>query len=85
MCYVYIIQSDFDNSYYIGHTLSIEDRVWEHNVGRTRYTKSRRPWILKYTEAYPSKGEAIKRERYLKKLKSKVYLEQLIRAYSSTG
>lgn len=79
MYYLYILQSDFDNSYYIGHSSNIEDRLMEHNLGRTRYSKSKRPWQLKYVEKYNTKAEAIKRELYLKRLKSKKYLENLIR------
>ena len=67
-------------------------RLNEHNFCRTRYTSLKRPWKLVYKEEYQNRSDAIKREKYLKKLKSKKYLEFLItknptdrRAYSSTG
>ena len=79
MYYVYIIQSEKDKSFYIGSTSNINNRIREHNYGNTRYTKHKRPWGLLYTEEFPAKSSAIKREKYLKRLKNKKYLEGLIR------
>jgi putative endonuclease len=78
MYFVYILQSIRDNSYYIGCTGNIEDRLCEHNFGRTGYSKKKRPWKLIYKEEYKTEKEAINRERYLKRLKSKKYLENLL-------
>lgn len=86
MFYIYILKSQKDNSYYIGLTQDIDKRVNEHNFGKTRYTSLKRPWRLVYKEKFNTMSEAVKRERYLKKMKSKKYLEFLItRARSSTG
>jgi len=79
MYFVYILQSIKDNSYYIGYTKNIEDRLSEHNFGRTGYTKLKRPWEIIYREAYKTEKEAINRERKLKRLKNKKYLEYLIK------
>ncbi|MFW6143453.1 MAG: GIY-YIG nuclease family protein [Patescibacteria group bacterium] len=49
-----------------------------HNRGASRYTKSKRPWKLEHTEEYKTKKEALKREKYLKGLKSRGVLEYLI-------
>jgi len=78
MYFVYVLQSLTDNSFYIGYTSNIEDRLWEHNEGRTRYTKRKRPWNLMYKEDYQTRAEAIKREKYLKKLKNKAHLAKII-------
>jgi len=78
MYFVYILQSLVDKSYYIGYTSNIDNRFNEHNFGRTRYTKLKRPWKLIYKEEYLSKIEALRREKYLKSLKNKKYLVKII-------
>jgi putative endonuclease len=76
--YVYILQSLKDGSYYIGSTNNLEDRVERHNQGRSQYTKLRRPWKLVYSEDYPDRSSAVKRELEIKKRKSKEFIENLI-------
>ena len=78
MYFTYILQSEKDESYYIGYTIDIENRLWEHNEGRTGYTKSKRPWNLVYKEEFQTRREAMARERWLKCLKSKKYIEKLL-------
>jgi putative endonuclease len=67
MFYVYILQSLKDLGYYIGITDSLEKRLREHNNGKTKSTKSRIPFVIKYTELFKNKTEARKREIELKK------------------
>ncbi len=78
MYYTYIIQSEKNGRYYIGHTADIEQRIIRHNAGATPSTKAARPWKLVYAEEYSTKSEAYNRERDIKKKKSRVYIEQLI-------
>lgn len=78
MYYVYLLESEVDGSFYIGYTSNVKNRLWEHNFGRTRYTKLKRPWKIVYKEEFISRGEAVKRERYLKSLKSRKFLEKII-------
>ena len=75
---VYILQSEQDNSYYIGSTSDLENRLLEHNYESTGYTSKKRPWKLIYTEEYDVKSEALIRERQLKKMKSRKYIDKLI-------
>ena len=79
MHYVYILFSEKLNRYYIGSSADIEERVLRHNAGATKSTKSGRPWKIVYTEKYDSKNKAIKREYYLKRMKSRSFIENLIR------
>jgi len=69
-----------DSSFYVGCTQDLEDRVQRHNQGRSKYTKSKRPWKLIYHEEYPSRSEAMKREYAIKRRKNKDYMEKLINA-----
>jgi putative endonuclease len=50
----------------------------QHNSGRNKSTKGGIPWVLKYEEKYGTNQEARIRESYIKKMKSRKYLEQLI-------
>ncbi|WP_442786040.1 GIY-YIG nuclease family protein [Marinifilum sp. D737] len=75
---VYILQSQLDQSYYIGYTSNIENRLTYHNQGRSRYTRKKIPWVLMYSEKYNSKRDALIREKFLKKQKSRVFIEELI-------
>jgi putative endonuclease len=76
--FVYIIQSELDGSYYTGHTHNVVLRLEHHNDGWTRSTKAKRPWKTVHVEPAKSKGDAMKREREIKCMKSRVYIERLI-------
>ena len=66
---VYILHCA-DNSLYIGSTNRLEERVQKHNAGKgAKYTAGRRPVRLVYSETLPSRGEALRRELALKKLR----------------
>ena len=78
--YVYILYSELANRYYIGSTSNPEERIHRHNAGATISTKNGRPWKIVYTEIWTTKLEALKREVYLKKMKSRSFLEELIRS-----
>ena len=77
--FVYILQSLKDGSYYVGSTQDLEDRVQRHNQGRSKYTKSKRPWQLVYHEEHPDRSSATKREYGIKGKKRKAFVEQLVR------
>ncbi len=64
--YVYVIQSILRNYIYVGLTNNIERRTFEHNSGRNKTTKPYCPFRLIYTEEFPSREEARKKEKYLK-------------------
>ena len=66
--YVYILRCG-DGSFYTGWTNDLEKRTAAHNDGRgARYTQSRRPVKLIYSEKVSSKNEALRREREIKKM-----------------
>jgi putative endonuclease len=75
---VYILESLKDGSYYVGSTNNLEDRLKRHNKGRVAYTKPKRPWKLVYSEEYPDRSSAAKREYEIKKHKSREFVETLI-------
>jgi putative endonuclease len=78
--FVYILKSLKDFKFYIGQTNNLEDRLKRHNDGKVKATRHRRPLKLFYSETYNSRAEAMKREKYLKSLKSSKYiLENIIK------
>ncbi|MCL1905961.1 MAG: GIY-YIG nuclease family protein [Clostridiales bacterium] len=69
MYYVYILRCK-DGSLYTGATNDVVKRLAAHNLGRgAKYTRGRRPLTLVYTEACNHKGQALRREAEIKKLK----------------
>ncbi len=78
MFYVYILQSSVDESFYIGFTENLEKRLNQHNNGESNYTSRKIPWKLVYFEEFSTKTDAIKRERFLKAQKNKVFYHRLI-------
>src|SRR5258705_145955 len=69
--FVYILISQKDNSFYIGQTNNIDDRLKRHNAGQERYTKTKVPWKLFWFIQVPSRSEAMRLERNIKNLKSR--------------
>ncbi len=66
--YVYIVEC-CDGSLYTGWTTDVDKRVEAHNSGKgAKYTRSRRPVELVYTEELPTKEDALSREAAIKKL-----------------
>jgi putative endonuclease len=78
--FVYILECA-DKTLYIGSTNDLEKRIHAHNNLKSgaRYTKARRPVILKYSKAFRTHGKALSREAELKKLTRQEKLE-LIRS-----
>lgn len=59
-----------DKTFYIGIAKDLSKRILEHNTSPkgAKYTRTRRPVLLKYSEVFPSRSEAQKREYELKQL-----------------
>ncbi len=79
MFYVYLIQSETTGKFYIGHTQDLTDRLQYHNTGRSDYTKNRGPWKLLSSKTFNTRGEAMKYENFLKRLKNR---EKILKEFS---
>ncbi len=66
MFYVYILQSQKDNSYYTGVTTDLQKRLREHNNGSVRYSATKTPYTIVWYCAFRNKNKAIDFEKYLK-------------------
>ncbi|MFI5222234.1 MAG: GIY-YIG nuclease family protein [Bacteroidia bacterium] len=74
--YAYILKSESHGTYYYGSCENLDKRIKEHNGGKVRYTKGRRPWVLHYSEAFSSRSEAVKREIFFKTIDGFNYLKR---------
>ncbi len=76
--FVYILFSQPLNKYYVGSTPDLDRRLIEHNRGKEKFTKTGLPWLLVYKEIFEQLKQARQREFYIKKMKSRTYIEKLI-------
>lgn len=66
--FVYILQCA-DHTFYTGYTDDLEKRLKTHNEKKgAKYTRSRTPLKLIYSESFETKSEAMKREKAIQKL-----------------
>ncbi len=67
---VYILRTS-SNTLYTGQTNNLEKRLIEHKLKKgkgSKYVRSFTSFELVYTEAYPTRSQAMQREAQLKKL-----------------
>lgn len=78
MNYTYIVECG-DGSLYTGWTNNLEKRIQAHNAGKgAKYTKSRLPVKLVYSETFDTKEEAMSREYAIKHMKRKEKLRLIM-------
>ncbi|MFT4583669.1 MAG: putative GIY-YIG superfamily endonuclease [Gammaproteobacteria bacterium] len=65
---VYIVRCA-DDSLYTGVTIELEQRIAKHNAGKgAKYTRSRRPVVVMYSELAADRSAALRREREIKRM-----------------
>jgi predicted GIY-YIG superfamily endonuclease len=64
--YVYILQSETGEHFYVGLTEDLRARLKDHNSGKVPHTAKHRPWRIKTAVAFTDRERAIEFERYLK-------------------
>jgi putative endonuclease len=74
MFIVYVLFSLKDKKRYIGFTSNLERRLTEHNSGKVKSTKNRKPFELVYSEEFTSKTDAMNREKFFKSGKGREFL-----------
>ena len=79
-CFTYIVRCS-DGTLYAGWTNDLEKRIACHNQKKgAKYTKSRTPVTLVYSEQFDTKEEAMRREYRIKQY-SRKEKELLIQTY----
>jgi len=79
MYYTYVLKSNKDGKLYIGYSKNLENRLNEHNSGKIKSTKHRRPFELIYYEACRNMEDALHRETYLKSTYGHRYLRNRLK------
>ena len=78
MHYTYILFSKSKKKYYIGSTSNLEERLNKHNSNHKGFTGGIGDWKIIYSEKFENYNLALKREKQIKKWKSRVMIEKLI-------
>ena len=66
MKYVYILESQDSEHFYVGITDDVPARLAKHNAGEVGHTSKYRPWRLKTYIAFSNQQHAVAFEKYLK-------------------
>ena len=78
MAFLYILQSQSTQRFYIGSTNDLARRLSEHERGHSLATRGRGPWKLVYQEEFPQLQYARRRELEIKRWKSSKLVRALI-------
>jgi len=83
--WVYVLLSLRDQHHYYGLSADVSSRVKQHNAGKVRSTKARRPFVLIYSEKVGSLAAARERERYLKSAAGRHFLMKMLTESKGSG
>ena len=77
---VYILRSEKLNRYYIGQTADLEKRINEHldKKNQGSFTSKSDDWQLALSMQCESRDQAMKLERFIKRMKSSRFVKELI-------
>jgi predicted GIY-YIG superfamily endonuclease len=78
MFFAYILEN-LQGVFYIGHTDNLEARLASHNCTDKiagKFARKNGPWTLVWSEAYPSRSAAMRRERQIKQMKSARWIRE---------
>ncbi len=78
MHYTYILYSKSIDKFYVGSTNNIDNRIYRHNKGQSKYTRKGIPWELVHLEKFNNRTDAYRREKQIKNMKSRKYTLELI-------
>ena len=81
MFYVYILHSSLLNQFYIGFTSNLEQRLELHlsPTENRKFTAKAKDWTIYFKIECETKTQALAIEKHIKNMKSKVYIENLLR------
>jgi putative endonuclease len=77
--FVYVLRSLKDRGLYTGMTSDLERRLHDHNSGKTKSLRHRRPLVLVYSEKFDTRSAAIAREYYFKTPEGGVLRKRLVK------
>ncbi|MBA3960730.1 MAG: GIY-YIG nuclease family protein [Chthoniobacterales bacterium] len=77
MFHLYVLRSSKTGRRYVGSCENIEARLERHNAGHSKATRSGTPWVVVHEESFPSRAEAVRKERHFKTGRGRDELERL--------
>ena len=72
---VYILKCD-DDTYYVGCTSNLKERLARHSKGYVHYTKTRLPITLIVKICFEDKDKAFEFEKYLKSGSGRAFIKR---------
>ncbi len=66
MFFIYILRSIPTRRYCVGSTENVDERLVQHNAGKSKSTRAGIPWELIHTEAFETRSAAVLREQKIK-------------------
>jgi putative endonuclease len=82
MLTVYALFNSINQEIYIGITIDLSRRLFEHNSGKSKYTKAYKPWTVFYSEICENYTEARKREIFFKSTNGRRELRKKLTEYN---
>jgi putative endonuclease len=78
--YLYILYSRKLRRYYVGETPDLEHRFLQHqdHYFKKNFTRSAEDWKIVLSKVVASKEKALLLERFIKRMKSKKFIEKVI-------
>jgi putative endonuclease len=82
---VYLLYSRGSGKTYVGFTIDVERRIFEHNIReRKGFTLRYRPWTLIHTESFESKKEAMATEKFYKSGRGRIEIKAMVENFLRT-
>ncbi|MEM0543710.1 GIY-YIG nuclease family protein [Flavobacterium sp. j3] len=77
---LYILYSKTVDKYYVGESHNVEERILKHNehAYKGSFSKIANDWELCLKLALDTSSDAIYLEKFIKRMKSKVFIEKII-------
>ncbi|AYN66350.1 GIY-YIG nuclease family protein [Euzebyella marina] len=81
MPFVYVVQSKTTDRFYVGVTADLKERlIWHIDYNKNEgFTKKGIPWEYYFTLEVENMTIALKIERHIKRMKSRVYIQNLVK------
>ncbi|MGB0934189.1 MAG: GIY-YIG nuclease family protein, partial [Lishizhenia sp.] len=76
--YVYLLWSEKSNIHYVGMAKNVEQRLKDHNRGKSKFTKGHIPWKIIYSEGPYETKKAREIEKLYKTTQGKKVLIEKI-------
>jgi putative endonuclease len=76
--WIYVLENS-SGKFYIGSTGNLSARLAQHNdlkASTSKYAPKNGPWVLVWKEAFPTRSQAVQRERQIKRMKSARWIRE---------